>query len=124
VTAARSRLAAHAAAAGYPPDLLTQIADAVLPGYTPGTRLTDVQVDQVTDAVQVIAQAGYDHQQLLDVLDSHQTQHHDEWRAWFWKSTVAIAAVRYRHPDLYGLSPCATDPERLAQFARTPAAAA
>ena len=74
--------------------------------------------------MQVIAQAGYDHQQLLDVLDSHQTQHHDQWRSWFWKSTVAIAAVRYRHPDLYGLSPCETDPERLAQFARPPAAAA
>jgi hypothetical protein len=73
--------------------------------------------------VQVIAQAGYDHQQLLDVLDSHQTQHHDQWRSSFWKTTVAIAAVRYRHPDLYGLSPCETDPQRLAQFAR-PAAAA
>ena len=124
MTTARSRLAAHAAAAGYPPDLLTRIVDAVLPGYTPGSRLTDQQVDQVTDAVQVIAQAGYDHQQLLDVLDSHQTQHRDRRRSWFWKSTLTIAAVRYRHPDLYGLSPCETDPERLAQFARPPAAAA
>jgi hypothetical protein len=124
VTAARSRLAAHAAAAGYPPDLLGQIADAVLPSYTPGSRLTDLQIDQVTDAVQVIAQAGYDHQQLLDVLDSYQTQHHHRWRARFWKSTVAIAAVRYRHPDLYGLSPCEADPERLVRFARPPAAAA
>ena len=124
MNAARSRLAAHAAAAGYPPDLLTQITHAVLAGYTPGSRLTDMQVDQVTDAVQVIAQAGYDHQQLHDVLDSHQTQHHDRWRFWFWKSTLRIAAVRYRHPDQYGLSPCETDPERLAQFARPPAAAA
>ena len=32
MSTARSRLAAHAAAAGYPPDLLTQIADAALPG--------------------------------------------------------------------------------------------
>ena len=124
MSTARSRLAAHAAAAGYPPDLLTQIADAALPGYAPGSQLTDLQVVQFTDAVQVIAQAGYDHQQLLDVLDSHQTQHRDRRRSWFWKSTLTIAAVRYRHPDLYGLSPCETDPERLAQFARPPAAAA
>jgi hypothetical protein len=94
VNAARGRLVAQAAAAGHPPDLLGQIAGAVLPGYTPGSRLTDLQVDQVTDAVQVIGQAGYDRQQLLDVLDSHQTQQPDHWRSRFWKSTVAIAAVR------------------------------
>ena len=124
MNAARSRLATHAAAAGYPPDLLGQIAHAVLTSHTPGSRLTDLQIDQVSDAVQVIAQAGYDHQQLRDVLASHQTQHHDRWRSSFWNSTVAIAAVRYRHPDRFGLSPCETDPERLAQFSPPPAAAA
>ena len=121
---ARSRLAAHAAAAGYPPDLLTQIADAVLPGYTPGNRLDDRTVERVTDVVQVIAQAGYDHQQLQAVIDGYRERHGDQWRRPFWTRTLAIAAVRYRHPDVYGLSPCETDPERLAQFARPAAAAA
>ena len=58
-SAARSRLAAQAAAAGYPPDLLALIANATLPAYQPGQQLEDAQIDQVTDAVEVLAQAGY-----------------------------------------------------------------
>ena len=56
---ARSRLAAQAAAAGYPPDLLALIAHATLPAYQPGEQLEDAQIEQVTDAVEVLAQAGY-----------------------------------------------------------------
>jgi hypothetical protein len=124
VNEARSRLAAHAAAAGYPPNMLGQIADAVLPRYTPGDRLDDRTVDQVADAVRVIAQVGYDHQQLQAVIDGYRERHGDQWRQPFWTRTLAIAAVRYQHPDHYGLSPCETDPERVARFARLPAAAA
>ena len=58
-SAARSRLAAQAAAAGYPPDLLALIANATLPRYRPGEQLEDAQIEQVTDAVEVLAQAGY-----------------------------------------------------------------
>jgi hypothetical protein len=124
VNTARSRLAVRAAAAGYPPDLLGQIADAVLPNYTPGDRLDDRMVDRVSDAVLVIAQVGYDHQQLGALMDGYRECHGDQWRSPFWTRTLAIAAVRYQHPDVYGLSPCETDPQRLAQFARPPAAAA
>ena len=56
---ARGRLAAQAAAAGYPPDLLALIAHATLPAYQPGEQLQDAQIEQVTQAVEVLAQAGY-----------------------------------------------------------------
>ena len=50
---ARARLAALAAAAGYPGTLLTQIAHATLPAYRPGDTLSDAQIEQLTLAVEV-----------------------------------------------------------------------
>jgi hypothetical protein len=119
---ARSRLAAQAAAAGYPPDLLALIANATMPRYQPGQQLDDTQIDQITTAVEVLAQAGYTAAALPGQLADYQRHHGTEWRGRFWTRALRTAAVRYRHPDLYGLSACETDPDRLAQHAsRQPA---
>ena len=127
-SAARSRLAAQAAAAGYPPDLLALIANATLPAHQPGQQLEDTQIERITDAVEVLAQAGYTGADLPGQLADHRRRHGDHWRQRFWAGALRIASVRYRHPNRYGLSPCQTDPDRLAQHgsdesARSPAAA-
>ena len=101
----RSRLAAQAAAAGYPPDLLALIANATLPGYQPGEQLEDAQIEQVTDAVEVLAQAGYRADTLAEHIAEYQRRHGEDWRERFWGRALRIASVRYRRPDIYGLSP-------------------
>jgi hypothetical protein len=126
---ARSRLAAQAAAAGYPPDLLALIAHATLPHYRPGDQLEDAHVEQVTDAVEMLAQAGYTAAALPQQLADYQQRHAGDWRQRFWTRALRIAAIRYRHPRIYGLSPCEADPSRLAaqpqpQPAKPPARAA
>ena len=121
---ARSRLAAQAAAAGYPPDLLALIANAALPAYQPGQQLEDAQIDQVTDAVEVLAQAGHTGANLPGLLADYQRRYGDDWRQRFWPRALRIANVRYRHPNRYGLSPCETDPDRLATHAHPPAGTA
>lgn len=111
---ARSRLAAQAAAAGYRADLLALIAHATLPGHRPGERLEDAHIEQVTDAVEVLAQAGYSAANLRALLADYQRRHGGGWRERFWARALWIASVRYRHPHVYGPSPCAADPDRLA----------
>jgi hypothetical protein len=123
-TDARSRLAAQAAAAGYPPDLLAVIAHATLPAYQPGQQLQNGQIEQVTDAVEVLAQAGYAGADLPAHLADYQRRHGDGWRQPFWSRALRLASVRYRRPDIYGLSPCETDPDRLATHAHPPAGTA
>ena len=118
----RSRLAAQAAAAGYPPDLLALIAHATLPRYRAGQQFDDAQIEQVTDAVEVLAQAGYRADTLAEHIAEYQRRHGGDWRECFWSRALRIATVRYSRPDTYGLSPCEADPDRLAQHAaRQPA---
>jgi hypothetical protein len=118
---ARSRLAAQAAAAGYPPEVLALIARATLPAHQAGEQLEDVQIDQVADAVEVLAQAGYTGVNLPAHLADYQRRHGSDWRQRFWRRALALASVRYRRPGIYGLSPCETDPDRLARHACPPA---
>ena len=66
----------------------------------------------------MLAQAGYTGADLRGQLAAHQRRHGEGWRQRFWASALRIASVRYRHPNRYGLSPCETDPDRLAQHAR------
>jgi hypothetical protein len=120
----RSRLAAQAAAAGYPPDLLALIAHATLPRYQPGEQLRDAEIEQVTQAVEVLAQAGYRAASLAEHIADYPRRHGEDWRQPFWRRALRLASLRHRHPDIYGLSPCETDPDRLAQPARTPASTA
>jgi hypothetical protein len=123
-TDARSLLAARAAAAGYPPGMLALIANATLPAYQAGEQLDDPQIGQVTDAVEVLAQAGYTGADLPGQLADYQRRHGDDWRQRFWARALRLASVRYRHPHSYGLSPCETDPDRLATHAHPPAGTA
>jgi len=116
-TGTRSRLAAQAAAAGYPPDLLALIAHATLPGYRDGEQLEERQVQQVTHAVEVLTQAGYRAESLAEHIADYQIRHGEDWRQRFWHRAFRLASLRYRHPGAYGLSPCETDPDRLAQHA-------
>ena len=113
-TDARSRLAAQAAAAGYPPDLLALIAHATLPAHRDGQQLNDAQVEQVTQGVEVLAQAGYPAKSLAEHIADYQRRHGEDWRTQFWSRALRLASVRYRHPNAYGFSPCETDPDRLA----------
>jgi hypothetical protein len=119
----RSRLAAQAAAAGYPPDLLALIAHATLPRYQPGEQLRDAEIEQVTQAVEVLAQAGYRAEKLAEQIADYRRMGED-WRHRLWSRALRLASLRYRHPDAYGLSPCETDPDRLAQHAPPPAGTA
>jgi hypothetical protein len=119
---ARSRLAAQAAAAGYPTGLLTTVAAATLPRYQAGEPLDDAQIEQITSAVETLAQAGHTVEQLPELVAHHQRRHGDEWRERFWAQTLRTANARYAHPERYGLSPCETDPARLAQHGPPPAA--
>jgi hypothetical protein len=119
----RSRLAAQAAAAGYPPDLLAVIAHATLPAYRAGDQLEDPQIEQVIGAVEVLAQAGYRADSLAQHTGDYRRRHGEDWRQPFWARALALASVRYRRPDIYGLSPCESDPDRLAKHAASQAAA-
>ena len=116
-TDARSRLAAQAAAAGYPPDVLALIAHATLPAHRDGEQLQDAQIEQVTQAVEVLAQAGYRAESLAEHIADYKRRRGEDWRERFWSRVLRLASVRYRRPDTYGLSPCETDPDRLAQHA-------
>ena len=122
-TDARSRLAAQAAAAGYPTGLLAVISHATLPAYQAGEQLEDGQIEQVAGAVEVLAQAGYRAESLAEHIGDYRRRHGEDWRQPFWARALALANVRYRHPDIYGLSPCETDPDRLAKHAASRAAA-
>ena len=121
---ARSRLAAQAAAAGYPPELHALIAHATLPGHRNGEQLEDPQIRQVTAAVEVLAQAGYRAESLAEHIADYRRRHGEDWRRRFWRRALRVASLRYRHPDAYGLSPCETDPDRLAQHPCPPAGTA
>ena len=122
-TNARSRLAAQAAAAGYPTGLLAVIAHATLPAYRAGEQLEDGQIEQVAGAVEVLAQAGYRADSLAQHTGDYRHRHGQDWRQPFWARALALASVRYRRPDIYGLSPCESDPDRLAKHAARQAAA-
>ena len=115
MSAARERLAALAAAAGYGPDTLSLIADAALPLHRPGERLDDASVAHVCTAVEVLAQCGYTATALADVVAGYRDRYGERcWREFFWPRQLHIAALRFNHPRFYGVSPCDADPSRLA----------
>jgi hypothetical protein len=115
MSAARARIAALAAAAGYGPDTLGVIADAALPAHRPGERLDDAHVAHVATAVEVLAQASLPARGLADVIAHYRDRYGEYcWREQFWQRQLRTAALRYREPRFYGLSPCEADPARLA----------
>lgn len=117
MSAARTRLAALAAAAGYGPDTLLVIADAALPRHVPGERLDDTLVGHIASAVEVLAQCGYHADELAELIDRYRLRYRDgRWRERFWHNQLRAATLRYQHPRFYGLSPCEADPARLSAF--------
>ena len=93
----RRRLVTAAADAGYPADLLAAIAHATLPGYTPGQRLADHGLGQVTDAVELLAEAGLSAQQTRALLTACRTRAPERWRQQFWELVVKAASATAPH---------------------------
>jgi hypothetical protein len=106
VTLARKRLAALATAVGYHADTLTMIAQATLPAYQPGERLTDREIKQVATGVEVLAQAGARGDALPGIVAHYKRRYGPDWRDPFWRQQLRTASLRFQHPELYGPSPC------------------
>lgn len=117
MTDPREVLAQMAQTTGLTTATLTLITEATLPAYQVGSRLSDGEVAAVIDAVTTLVQAGRDEQCLPDMIGHYRSHWPDGWRERFWRSTVHAANLRYRHPDIYGLSPLEDEPDRLAQWA-------
>jgi hypothetical protein len=103
-------LAALATAAGYHADTLTMIAQATLPGYRPGERLADREIKQIATGVEVLAQAGARADTLAGIVAHYERRYGPDWREAFWRQQLRTANLRYRHPELYGPSPCDPGP--------------
>jgi len=112
---ARDRLAQALYQAGYDQHTLLAIATATLPRYQAGEALDDAHLAMVIDAVEVLAQAGASNQQVQAIIARFQAAGGD-WRDGFWTQSLQIACSRFNQPDLYGLSPCENDPQRLARW--------
>jgi len=112
---ARARLAQALYQAGYDQHTLLAIATATLPRYQPGEALDDAHLSMVIDAIEVLAQAGASNEQVQAIIARFQAAGGD-WRDGFWTQTLQVACSRYNQPDLYGLSPCENDPQRLARL--------
>ena len=75
-------------------------------------------------AVEVLAQCGHRADALAELVGSYRARSRDgSWRVRFWRTQLSIAALRYRHPRSYGLSPCEADPSRLAGADAPPSSA-
>jgi len=113
VSAQRDRLMQLAFTAGYGPDTLLSIAQATFPRYKPGERLVDEQIQTMCDAVEVLAQAGCHDSAIGQMIAGYRRLGygcHDR----FWAQQMRTACLRFNHPAVYGLSPCESDPARLA----------
>ena len=117
---ARRRLAAQAAAAGYPSGALALIAQAALPGHRPGDALDELMVEHVRTAVEILAQAGHPANALGALLAHYHRRYGEDWREHFWRRQLRLASVRFNHPEHYGRSPCEPDGARPARAVPVP----
>ena len=88
------------------------IADAALPAHRPGERLDDTlrrarrHRRRGARPVRPTPPAA-----LADVVAHYRDRYGERcWREQFWQRQLRIAALRFRHPRFYGLSPCEADP--------------
>ena len=95
---ARARLAAVAAAAGYPGTLLTQIAHATLPAYRPGDTLSAAQIEHVAVAVDTLLEAGHDADSAGELIARHQQAAGARWREALWADVLRAANARPAPP--------------------------
>lgn len=104
---ARERLALQAWRAGYGARTVALIAQ-LARRRSELDPLDQHQVEQVTDAVEVCAQAGLDHDAIVAVARHNHSaaDGHEDWRVRCWSRILAIANERAMAPDHYGLSPC------------------
>jgi len=70
--------------------------------------LDDARVEQTTTAVEVCAQAGLDHDAILEIARYNvgDAAAGEDWRVRFWSRVLATASRRAASPERYGLSPC------------------
>jgi len=112
MTAARERLRRLAYTAGYGPDTLLSIAEAAIPTFQ-GGHLDDPHIQTMCDAVEVLAQAGCQDSEIGAMIAGYRRLG-ATWRDAFWDRQVRTACLRFNNPAIYGLSPCESDPSRLA----------
>ena len=91
---ARERLAAVAAEHGHDAATLALICEATFPTHTAGTKITDEQLAQVADSIDVLATAGLKPSRLAQVIDQHKARRGPAWRESFWKEWCWIADRR------------------------------
>jgi len=112
----RERLERAAYLAGYDSDTLRRIAAATLPYYHDGLELDDPRVEQITSAVEVLAQAGATADEVVALIYTYERSGQPDWRERFWTRQMRAAGDRFARPEIYGLSPCEDDPQRLAAY--------
>lgn len=102
----RVRLAQQAAHAGYSADTLVLVASLTF-GYARedferGLRLSDHEVDQLIEAVEVCAQANLDAERI-GLIAHHCRQRAGSgcWRREFWRYALALANARAAHPEFH-----------------------
>lgn len=121
---ARERLRAMATAAGYSPLVLAMLADAVMPSFRIGRALETAQLQHVSCAVEVAAQAGLSDADVRELVPAFQRRGGD-WRTSLWRILLARANRRFNDPQRFGVSPvCHVTGQYPPAFAPTPATGA
>ena len=89
----RRRLATAAARARYPGELLQSIAQATLPTYTAGKQLAERQLEQVAEAVELLAKAGLSAEHVgAHLATCRRRAPQKDWRERLW--ALVARAVR------------------------------
>lgn len=91
---ARERLAHDANTSGFGSSALVLVAQATIPGYSPGVRLDDHQVASVRCALEVICEAGWTPASLPERIACAKAQNGENWAARFWDACFCDAAAR------------------------------
>jgi hypothetical protein len=87
----RRRLATAAANGGYPGALLPAIAQATLPKYATGQQLTERQLGEIADAVELLAEARLDASQVDALIAGCRKRAPRRWREVLWALVVKAA---------------------------------
>lgn len=105
---------------GYGAELLAAIAEATLPARDQNAPLSEHELAALVDAVDVLAQAGWEAATLPAALRYCRERFGERWRGLFWRGTLGMAARRFDDAPRYGVSPLETDPVRLARWGPAP----
>jgi hypothetical protein len=97
----RRRLASAAADAGDPASLLPAVAHATLPTYTAGQQLADRQLGHVADAVELLAEAGLNAEQVGALIAACRQRAPHGWREPFWAFAVRTVRARARRARIH-----------------------